>query len=173
MLDQAVSPYAPPRADIDSDPTPAGPLTLAAPRTRQAAAGLDGMLLLPMVAGGFALFSLLPPGGEGSLRTSRSAIVVLAATLLYFAAVMIYQVAMLTQRGQTFGKRAMKIRIVKLDGSQPGFVHAVLLRMMVNGLPPAIPMVGRLYTLVDLLFIFSADRRCLHDRIAGTRVVQA
>ncbi len=37
----------------------------------------------------------------------------------------------------------------------------------------AIPVVGALYALVDALFIFGAEQRCLHDLIAGTKVVLA
>jgi hypothetical protein len=31
--------------------------------------------------------------------------------------------------------------------------------------------VGTFLVLVDVLFIFRKDRRCVHDHIAGTRVV--
>ena len=36
----------------------------------------------------------------------------------------------------------------------------------------AVPYLGMIFHLVDSLFIFREDRRCLHDRIAGTRVVR-
>jgi len=39
----------------------------------------------------------------------------------------------------------------------------------VNGLLGLIP----LYGLVDILFIFRSDRRCIHDMIAGTQIVEA
>ena len=41
--------------------------------------------------------------------------------------------------------------------------------MIVNGLIGIIPGYG----LVDVLFIFGAERRCLHDYIARTKVVEA
>jgi uncharacterized RDD family membrane protein YckC len=47
-------------------------------------------------------------------------------------------------------------------------VTNVLLRGVVNGLLSIIP----LYGLVDALFIFREDKRCLHDLIAGTIVVR-
>ena len=37
----------------------------------------------------------------------------------------------------------------------------------------AVPFVGPLVGLIGILFIFRDDRRCLHDHLAGTRVVQA
>ena len=53
-------------------------------------------------------------------------------------------------------------------GENGGFVPNVLLRFIVNGLLWIIP----LYGLVDILFIFRGDRRCIHDMIAGTQVVE-
>ena len=50
------------------------------------------------------------------------------------------------------------------------FVHAVALRGFVNGLiGGAIPI----YPLVDPLFIFGEEHRCLHGLIASTKVVEA
>ena len=37
---------------------------------------------------------------------------------------------------------------------------------------PWIPLIGTVFSLVDVGFIFGKERRCLHDRIAGTCVVQ-
>lgn len=90
--------------------------------------------------------------------------------LLAFAAIFIFQIVLLTKDGQTLGKKALNIRIVKVDtGQNGGFVSNVLLRVVVNGLLGFIP----LYGLVDPLFIFRADRRCIHDFIAGTQVIEA
>ena len=36
-----------------------------------------------------------------------------------------------------------------------------------------IPAIGNILPLLDVLFIFREDRRCLHDFIAGTKVVKA
>jgi len=37
----------------------------------------------------------------------------------------------------------------------------------------AIPVVGSFFVLIDTLLVFRADRRCVHDLIAGTKVVKA
>lgn len=44
---------------------------------------------------------------------------------------------------------------------------------MVPAVISAIPLAGAAFGLVDILFIFRADRRCIHDLIAGTHVVTA
>jgi uncharacterized RDD family membrane protein YckC len=82
------------------------------------------------------------------------------------------KISLLTLRGQTIGKWVAGIRIVRLDGQRVGFVRAWLLRDFVVGLISAVPVVGPVFALIDLIFIFSESRRCLHDRIAGTVVVK-
>ena len=83
------------------------------------------------------------------------------------------QLYLLVTRGQTMGKKFLGIRIVTFeDEANPGFVKVFLLRMLVNGLIGAVPVVGLGYSLVDILFIFRDDKRCIHDLIAGTKVVK-
>ena len=95
----------------------------------------------------------------------------LLLAVITVAAVQIY---LLCTQGQTVGKRLVGVRIVRYpDGSRLGFVHAFFLRSVVTVLLSAIPLLGGLFALVDVLCIFQADQRCLHDQIAGTMVVQA
>lgn len=84
--------------------------------------------------------------------------------------VVITQLVMVSKQGQTIGKRMLGVRIVLKDTMENGgFVVNVLKRGFLNGLLSLIPG----YFLVDCLFIFRDDRRCIHDMIAGTVVVQA
>ena len=84
----------------------------------------------------------------------------------------------LAKDGQTLGKKAVGIRIVLLETQQNGgFVTNVLKRGFLAGLPYFVfilffPILGALYLWADALFIFRENRRCLHDLIAGTLVVQ-
>ena len=61
----------------------------------------------------------------------------------------------------------------KANVLKAGFLKNVVLRNWVNFLICMVPMVGGIYGIVDILLIFRADCRCIHDFIAGTRVVQA
>ena len=125
--------------------------------SRLGAAIIDGIIFLVAVV----LLAVLGP-----------ALSVIGSVLggLGFLAIVIYQMVLLTKDGQTLGKKALKIRIVKMDtGENGGFVPNVLLRLFVNGLLGIIPFYG----LLDILFIFRDDRRCIHDMIAGTQVVEA
>jgi uncharacterized RDD family membrane protein YckC len=80
---------------------------------------------------------------------------------------------LLYTRGQTVGKYVVDTRIADLEGNVPGFGKLILLRYVAFGLFSQIPFVGWLVGLVNVLFIFREDRRCLHDHLAGTRVVEA
>lgn len=92
--------------------------------------------------------------------------VVFAFALLAF---IIAQFVWLARRGQTAGKILLGIRIVDREsGRNAGFVRNVLLRFLLNRVISLIPG----YLIVDGLFIFRKDRRCLHDMLAGTVVVR-
>ncbi len=85
----------------------------------------------------------------------------------------IYQWSMIASSGQTIGKRWAGTRIVGLNDELPGFGAGVVLRLWIPSMISAVPYLGGLFSLLDILFIFGDDRRCLHDRIAGTKVVRA
>ena len=76
---------------------------------------------------------------------------------------------LLATSGQTIGKKLLMIRIVSTTGVLPGFIQTVVLRNWVRLLFSFVPFLS----LIDLLFIFSESRRCLHDYLAGTRVVSS
>jgi uncharacterized RDD family membrane protein YckC len=90
------------------------------------------------------------------------------------AAVMAIQAILITRRGQSIGKIVVRTRIVDLNGKPVGFVRGVLLRAWVF-VPIGLLLpdgVASMVSLADALFIFRKDRRCLHDLVAGTRVIQ-
>ncbi len=93
-------------------------------------------------------------------------------------AAIVLQSLLIAVRAQNLGKMLFGLRVVRADTGEPaGAGRAVLLRfllpvaliLLLNG----IPMLGFFFLFVDYLFIFREDRRCLHDLIAGTKVVKA
>jgi uncharacterized RDD family membrane protein YckC len=169
MAEETLSPFSPPRSDLEGGLASRGNQSLAQRGSRFVAVLLDGLVALPVMAllgiGSFVSASARTAGSD----PGTSVAILSGIGGLLALAMGVFQIYLLSTTGQTLGKRWMKIRIVKLDGSNPGFVGAVLLRAVVSGLLGVIPF----YSLVDLLFIFSEDQRCLHDKIAGTRVVVA
>jgi uncharacterized RDD family membrane protein YckC len=77
----------------------------------------------------------------------------------------------LNNDGQTWGKKLLKMRIVDMQGSKPSLGKLLLLRYAPSYAIALIPIGGVIYFLVDSCFVFGAPRRCIHDYIAGTRVV--
>jgi uncharacterized RDD family membrane protein YckC len=75
--------------------------------------------------------------------------------------------------GQTLAKKWMGIKVVKTDGSPVNFVSGVLLREWILMGASAIPYIGSVVGIVDAVMIFNQARRCLHDQIAGTKVILA
>jgi len=84
----------------------------------------------------------------------------------------IYQWVLISRTGQSLGKKWTGIRIELVDGNRIGFASGVVLRNWVPKLMGVLPYLGFLFQLADILFIFRQDRRCIHDHIAGTRVVR-
>jgi uncharacterized RDD family membrane protein YckC len=74
--------------------------------------------------------------------------------------------------GGTLGKRLLNIRIVRTDGRRAGFARLFFLRACSTVVLALIPLLGPVIALVDMLMIFRASRRCLHDVIADTVVVR-
>ncbi|TNZ87271.1 RDD family protein [Vibrio parahaemolyticus] len=79
---------------------------------------------------------------------------------------------LLYKNGQTFGKWVFDISIVKLDNSKIEFAPVLLKRYLPISLVTYLPVIGSFLPVLDALFIFRKDRRCIHDFIAGTKVVQ-
>src|SRR6185312_14060663 len=86
-------------------------------------------------------------------------------------AIFVVNCVMLHRSGQTIGKRMLDIAIVRTDGSRMGLLRYLFIRVLPVALLGVIPYIGRLATLIDPLLIFGNERRCLHDLIADTIVV--
>jgi len=164
---RAVNPYRSPAALANRAEQPAPGLPLAQRSARLAASTIDHLSLL--VAAGPALALVFSPWSASTpaLIDNRLGRAVLLGGGLALLAVV--QTALVVRYGQTIGKRAMRIRVVDHVGdAHTGFVRAVTVRFFANLALAAVP----LYYLVDALFIFGSERRCLHDLIAGTKVVE-
>lgn len=149
------------------------PGILAEPAARLGATVLDGLIVvaLPLLLGFAGAATDFPFAGPQDL--DRIFYPFFLAGILFLALV-ILQIVLLSRDGQTVGKKIVGVRIVGPTDDRPaGFVRAVALRGFVHAFLVGIPGFGILYLLVDSLSIFRDDRRCLHDHIAGTRVIKA
>lgn len=154
----------------------AGGYPLGGRLERLAAQAIDfGFLLVPALAVICALLLVLfnpyaPPktGDEMAARVVPMVIGILA----FLLGVQCYQWFMISRVGATVGKAWLKLRILSADDDGlVDFVTGVVRRNWVMSLVGRIPTLGFFISLTDILLIFTEDRRCLHDRIAGTKVV--
>ena len=166
------NPYEAPAAVVE-DLARVEYLELADRGTRLAAKILDG--LVGFVGIGILAALLIPMaisqrnGGSGSLFL----IVFVAATACLVLTVLIWNLIWLHRYGQTIGKRIVKVRIVRSDGERADLGRIVGLRIILVMILGAIPLLGPLFSLVNVCFIFRDDRRCIHDLMADTIVVKA
>jgi uncharacterized RDD family membrane protein YckC len=160
--------YAPPSAEVAD--VPAGTeAELAGRGARFLAAVVDTVLLLLI----WGVMAWVTPWNVFSASVATtSAMAQVGLSLLGIALFLAVNGALLARSGQTIGKRAFGLRITRNDRSAASFRRLAGLRYGLGGLLSSLPIVGVVYALVDVLFIFRADRRCLHDLIADTIVVK-
>lgn len=186
MSDPAHNPYQPPRNDAGDAPTANqgyGGYEIASRWTRFFGALIDGLLNFIVTAIGISMaggevFSLNPAVIARNAETSW----------WYSIPLAVLQWTLIARTGQSIGKRLVRTRVVKLDGSPANFVSAVVLRAWVLGgifmlptvarglgvaVPAAVSSFMSLLALCDVLAIFGKERRCLHDLLAETKVVNA
>ena len=163
------NPYTPPTSDIQIAEVEPETLVLASRMARFGGSFVDGMISMPMVF----IFTSLHGGWQIFFRDylpdPTHKVIYLASMLGFF---WLIQGWFLYSRGQTIGKIAAKTRIVIHDSEETPNFPKILLRYASMQLTGFLGVFGSLLSLIDLLFIFGEQRRCVHDLIAGTRVVK-
>jgi uncharacterized RDD family membrane protein YckC len=138
---------------------PQRPLEPAGWWSRVGATILDGIAVL-LLSGMFALLGLIVRGESGAST---------AFVIAYFALLVLYAPIMLfVWDGQTLGKRAVGIRVIRLDQSSIGFWRAALREFVVKWL---LSFTIILYWLAALWPLWNDLHRAWWDYAAGTRVV--
>jgi len=177
--------FAPPRAEVGDSADAQAWMVDAGRGERFLAALIDGLVPTIALIGILVAVALPayenyrqqhvpgiepPPLGSGHHVTTSWAWLGTLALVGY----LIYSAALVYLYGQTFGKRAMGIRVVRMDGARVDFSRFIFLRWLPVAVLGCIPLVGWIVTLlVDPLLIFRESRQCLHDEFANTRVVTA
>ncbi|RDH46521.1 RDD family protein [Zooshikella ganghwensis] len=79
----------------------------------------------------------------------------------------------LAKSGQTIGKKILGISIVSYrNNTILGLGNVLALRYLPLWIVLMIPYVGMIAAFINPLFIFNKEKRCLHDFIAGTKVIK-
>jgi uncharacterized RDD family membrane protein YckC len=149
--------------------------TLASPGKRLGARLID-MVLLVVAASLIGTLGFGSTAALGSLGTDAAAASALGAffvTLLTILAVAIaYEVSLTAIKGQTVGKMAVGIRVVRADsGGVPGWGKSII-RWALPNLMCLIPIVGWIGGLLTYVSLTWDDRRQgWHDKAGATVVV--
>jgi uncharacterized RDD family membrane protein YckC len=143
---------------------------LASRGKRLAAAIIDIIIFLPLV-----IIIASPLGLIDTEVTEEPPPFDLEQTLQLFiigqVLFLLVQGYLLHSRGQTIGKVLLKIQIVATNGDMLGLGKLYFVRYFIFSLLAQIPMIGAVVALANILFIFGKEQRCLHDRLAGTKVI--
>jgi len=161
--------FAPPQSHVE-DVEPDGASKLASRWSRLGAVIIDVLILMALmwVASTITPWNPWAPQAEDFWWSFQ-----FRDALGGFVLNMLANGYLLAVRGQTLGKLALGIRIVRTGGSRASFARLAGLRYGVGQVVNMVPALGTIYGLVDSLFIFHSSRRCLHDRIADTIVIKA
>jgi uncharacterized RDD family membrane protein YckC len=90
---------------------------------------------------------------------------------LAFTIFLVSQGFFLFKYSQTIGKLATNIKIVGLNNKPISFLKLIVMRYAVLYMISIVPTIGSFILFIGVLLIYTKDRRCLHDLLAGTKVV--
>lgn len=175
--------YAPPKSAV-ADVAENDDAERATRGSRFGAKFIDGLCwTVPFIPSYLAAWPTIISGAHAAGHPRMGAIgvwTILAGTGISFyigglivLALLAVNAVLVHRNGQTIGKKAMSIKIIRTDGSRATLARIFWLRYLVTTLLSLIPALGSLFVLVDILFIFGKPQRCIHDYIADTIVVKA
>ena len=169
----AANRYAPPRASVRDVADPYAAAEPADRVTRLAAAILDSIIVSAMVYLPLLVAVFIGGAAAGASGNSNAigptVLIGFALALAGFVAWCWLTIKYVIADGQSIAKKILSIKVVRSDGTPIGLGRIFWLRNVVNGVLAIIP----LYGLIDVLFIFSESRQCVHDKLADTMVVKA
>lgn len=174
-------------------PQPVGPAELATPGQRLLARVIDivavGVLLvivetpfwLVILARNPKLQQLLTDYATGPASAEQAQAIqealspwATASSVMVVVVWFLYEVPFMARRGQTLGKRLLRIRAVSPTGRPgPGW-RVAMIRWVVLGIPSLFNLVGMAFQLLDSAWLLwdTRARQCLHDKAARTTVVR-
>lgn len=175
--------------DFNSEPESANKGSIGVPvdntagyGKRFAASILDSFLIAMAVAILFEYLGLGPDQAQATdmqtalkamaakieaLSNSQQILLLIFPYLMFF----ILHGFSLFKSGQTLGKRILGIAIVTLDNQKPAFVSLIFNRYATQWVVGLAPGLGFLLRVADVLAIFWTNKRCVHDLIAKTKVI--
>jgi uncharacterized RDD family membrane protein YckC len=162
-------------ADPSSSPeattaAPAPPANAADWGERTGAALVDLTIAVFLFFGGVVAGAIIVTLGGWAIAVGVALIVAGPAAAILYAPLMLARKG--EGNGQTVGKRAVNLRVVRADGRPVGFWLGMLREFVVKQLI-GIVLTGGLFWLVDSLWpLFDDQDHAIHDIVAETDVVK-
>lgn len=166
------NPYAAPKTRVRQPRRGDGASPLASRGSRLFAVMIDGLIAAALAVPAILIFPFdFEFTADGELDLSDGVPMGLIVAYGVIGVYTLFQWFLLWTRSQTVGKIAMKIRIEEHGSDErAGPVKTILIRTIAVMLISFVPIIGGLFGLVNVLFIFGREKRCIHDLMAGTVV---
>ena len=159
------NPYNPPSAEIADNNTSSN---LASRWRRLGGALIDGLIIALITLPIMYLTGYIERATSGTTSTGEVVLMGLLGMVVFF----VLNSYLLINKGQTIGKLALDTQIVSVENENLlPFGKLIGLRYVPLWVVSQVPFVGAIVGLANALFIFRSDKRCLHDLLAGTKVI--
>jgi len=119
----------------------------------------------PLFFGSMSVFCLVGVGP----RQSGAGVYALGVAGLLTLVLSLYNLLLFLRTGQSWGKRHMGLLVISTTGNRAS--RGTLLWRCASPMVLAMVPLVQILTYFDCLFIFGQSRRCLHDHLASTMVV--
>jgi uncharacterized RDD family membrane protein YckC len=170
------NPYASPAIPADLQASSAiafGHGELATRGKRFLGALIDGLIMMPLAfTAGLVLGVGLILSGIDVNSVEFKAAAGVGGVVIGGGLFLVLNGYLLATRGQTIGKYLVKTQIVSNEGQQVSLAMLILRRYLPFWIIGQFPLVGPVFLLADCLAIFRPERKCFHDDLAGTKVIQ-
>ena len=174
-MSQDYNPYAPTN-EVSEDPfttAHVGQPPLATRGERFAGAFVDGILNLIAIFAVVAALAFIGINIQADETLTQSVASTVISGLLGFGVFLAIHGYLLATQGRTVGKLLVKTQIVDRETNQiQPFGPLLMKRYVWLWLVTMIPIFGGIVGLIDVLLIFRENRACLHDDVAGTKVIK-
>jgi uncharacterized RDD family membrane protein YckC len=176
---QSNNQYAPPRSEVaDIAALDESGFVKASRSSRLGAVIIDGLIFtLPLAPAYIVAFGSVFRSGHVTALSLWTSL--FATGMLFYigslidVALWIVVAVMVHRNAQSIGKKLCGIKVARTDGSRATLGRIFWMRNVLNYALRLVPVIGPLYGLVDILMIFGEQRRCCHDYLADTIVIQA
>lgn len=151
-------------------PGTGGPPILASRLSR-----LGAKLIDVLINSAISLPMLLLTGGFNRVLTEGLTVTeTITLAILGFVSYLVVHGYFIATQGQTIGKKLVGIKMVDhASGELVSLAKIIFLRDLPLSAVNFIPLFGSCISLIDILAIFGSQQRCIHDHLAGTKVVRA